>query len=117
LHWKYEEEVRIIKKTESLHKCDTLLIDHIVDLKSVVGIYIGINNKGIDEIIRNNKTLETLILNKAVQLYQCEFKKSTWDLTTEGYEYSKYQHDRQRMDIFDSAENILRAMERNHIDD
>jgi len=35
----------------------------------------------------------------------------------EDYEYSKHQHDMQRMDIFDSAEKILRAMERNHIDD
>lgn len=56
-------------------------------------------------------------MDKSVQLYQCEFKKSTWDLATEGYEYSKCQHDMQRMDIFDSAEKILRAMERNLIDD
>ncbi|SUW65561.1 Protein of uncharacterised function (DUF2971) [Buttiauxella agrestis] len=117
LHWKYEEEIRIIKKTESLQKQDTVLIDKIVDLKSVTGIYIGINNKGIDEIIRNNSTLEALILNNTVQLYQCEFKKSTWDLAIEGYEYTKYPHDMQRMDIFDSAEKVLRAMERNHIGD
>ncbi|CZV78293.1 TPA: DUF2971 domain-containing protein [Enterobacter cloacae] len=117
LHWKYEEEVRIIKKTESLQRRGTLLIDEIVDLKSVVGIYIGINSKGIDEIIRNNNTLEALVMDKSVQLYQCEFKKSTWDLATEGYEYSECQHDMQRMDIFDSAEKILRVMERNLIDD
>ncbi|WP_241767186.1 DUF2971 domain-containing protein [Buttiauxella noackiae] len=117
LHWKYEEEIRIIKKIESLQKQGTVLIDKIIDLKSVTGIYIGINNKGFDEIIRNNNTLESLILNKTVQLFQCEFKKSTWDLAIEGYEYTKYPHDMQRMDVFDSVEKVLRAMERNHIGD
>ncbi len=117
LHWKYEEEIRIIKKTKSLNKQAAVLIDKIVDLKSVTGIYIGINNKGIDEIIRNNHTLEALILNKTIKLYQCEFKKSTWDLAVEGYEYSTYPHDMHRMDVFDSVEKILRAMERNHIGD
>ena len=116
-HWQYEEEIRIIKKTESLHKEGTVLIDKIIDLKSVTGIYIGINNKGFDEIIKNNNILETLILNKTVQLYQCEFKKSTWDLAIEGYEYTKYPHDMQRMDVFDSVAKVLRAMERNHIGD
>ncbi|ENB7195370.1 DUF2971 domain-containing protein [Enterobacter bugandensis] len=115
LHWKYEEEIRIIKKIDSLQKEDTALIDKIIDLKSITGIYIGINNKRVDEIIRTNNTLETLILNKTVQLYQCEFKKSTWDLAIERYEYTKYPHDMQRMDVFDSAEKVLRAMERNHI--
>ncbi len=117
LHWKYEQEIRIIKKTESLQKQDPILIDKVVDLKSVTAIYIGINNKMADKIIRNNNTLETMILDKTVQLYQCEFKKSTWDLTAEDYEYTKYSHDMQRMDVFDSAGKILRTMERNHIDD
>ncbi|MBJ8816258.1 DUF2971 domain-containing protein, partial [Citrobacter freundii] len=112
LHWEYEEEIRIIKKAELLQNQGTILIDKIIDLKTVTGIYIGINNKGIDEIIRKNNTLETLILNNTVQLYQCEFKKSTWDLTIEGYEYTKYPHDMQRMDVFDSVEKVLRAMER-----
>lgn len=116
-HWQYEEEIRIIKKAESLQKQDAVLIDKITDLKSVVGIYIGMNNKGFDEIIRNNKVLEALVLNSTVQLYQCEFKKSTWDLAIEGYEYTKYPHDMQRMDVFDSAVKVLRAMERNHIGD
>ncbi|WP_233527755.1 DUF2971 domain-containing protein [Serratia sp. PAMC26656] len=117
LHWQYEEEIRIIKKTKSLQKQGTVLIDKVNDLRSVTGIYIGINNKGFDEIIRNNNTLEALILNKTVQLYQCEFKKSTWDLAIESYEYTKYPHDMQRMDVFDSLEKVLRAMERNHIGD
>lgn len=116
LHWKYEEEIRIIKKTNLLQKQGTVLIDKIIDLKSITGIYIGINNKMVDEIIRNNNALETLILNKTVQLYQCEFKKSTWDLAIESYEYTKYPHDMQRMDVFDSVAKVLRAMERNHID-
>lgn len=117
LHWQYEEEVRIIKKKESLQNHDSVLIDKIVDLKSVTGIYIGINNKGFDNIIKNNSTLEELILKKTVQLYKCEFKKSTWDLTIEDYEYTPYPHDMQRMDVFDSVERVLRAMERNHIGD
>lgn len=117
LHWQYEEEVRIIKKKEVLQKQGSILIDRIINLKSVTGIYIGIKNKGVDEVIKNNSTLEELILNKTVKLFQCEFKKSTWDLTIEGYEYTKYPHDMQRMDVFDSVEKVLRAMERNHIGD
>ena len=117
LHWKYEEEIRIIKKKESLQKQGAVLIDKIIDLKSVTGIYVGINNKGFDETIRNNITLEELVLNKTIHLYQCEFKKSTWDLDIEDYEYTKYPHDMQRMDVFDSVEKVLRAMERNHIGD
>ena len=117
LHWKYEEEIRVIKKTDSLQQQGAVLIDKIFDLNSIVSIYIGINNKGVDEIIRNNNALETLILNKTVQLYQCEFKKSTWDLDIEAYEYTKYPHDMQRMDVFDSVVKVLRAMERNHIGD
>lgn len=116
-HWKHEEEVRIIKKKEALHKQGSFLIDKIIDLKSVTGIYIGINNNGFNDIIKNNSTLEELILKKTVQLYRCEFKKSTWDLTVEGYEYTTYPHDMQRMDVFDSIEKVLRAMERNHVED
>ncbi|MGP0982819.1 MULTISPECIES: DUF2971 domain-containing protein [unclassified Serratia (in: enterobacteria)] len=116
-HWKYEEEVRIIKKTEELHRQGSVLIDKISNFKSVVGIYIGINNKNFDEIIRNNTSLEDIVVSKAVKLYQCEFKKSTWDLTIEDYEYTKYQHDIHRIDVYESLAKVLRAMDRNHIGD
>ncbi|KJP43593.1 hypothetical protein SR70_04810 [Klebsiella aerogenes] len=117
IHWRYEEEIRIIKKTEFLERQGTVLIDKVVNIDAVTEIYIGINNKNFDNIVRNNKELESLILNKTIKLYQCDFKKSTWDLDKEDYHYSTHPHVMERMEVFDSAEKILRAMERNHIND
>ncbi|EHY1692756.1 DUF2971 domain-containing protein [Escherichia coli] len=116
LHWKYEEEVRIIKRVGLLQKQENILIDKITDLSSVTAIYIGINNKDIDKIIKKSSVLEGLVLNKTVRLYQCEFKKSTWDLTIEDYEYTESPHAMQRGG-FESLEKIVRAIERNHIGD
>lgn len=121
VHWSYEEEIRVIKKTESLIEKvageDIVLIDKITNLEAVTGIYIGMRNENFDAVVRGNSQLEKLITNQKIKLYRCDFKKSTWDLEKEDYQYIKHPHMMERLGVYESLEKVLRARERNHIDD
>ncbi|EMP4177027.1 TPA: DUF2971 domain-containing protein [Klebsiella pneumoniae] len=116
IHWSYEEEVRVIKKTNSLIRKHDILIDKITNLEAITGIYIGMRNENFNEVVNGNEQLKNLIINQRVKLYRCDFKKSTWDLESEEYQYVSSPHIMERIDVFSSLGQVVRAIERNHID-
>lgn len=121
VHWKYEEEVRVIKKSESLTEQLTdkgpILITKVINLDAVTGIYIGMRNANFDSVVRENSQLEDLITNQKIKLYRCDFKKSTWDLDKEDHQYVKHPHMMDRIGVYDSLEKVIRNMNRDHIED
>lgn len=115
-HWAYENEVRVIKRTDSLgfeHEC---LVHKMINKGAIKELYIGMRNNKFKENISAIPYLEKLALSCDIELYRCDFKKSTWDLDREPYMYNNSSRGCMDLsDTFESLEKVIRAMDRNNI--
>lgn len=69
LHWAYEDEVRVIKRTDLLNSENGHLIHKVENKASVKELYVGMRNNNFEKILSGNAFLETLILNSDIKLY------------------------------------------------
>lgn len=113
IHWAYEKEVRIIKKTNKLTINKDSLLHMTNNIGAIREIYVGINNKSFPAQARKNQLLNKLILDNKINLFKCEFKMGTWDLKKE--EYSLPVDNDFRISHFDEIEKVIRAIHRDKI--
>ena len=115
LHWAYENEVRIIKRTALLDNQSGHLIHKIENRCAVKELYVGINNDNYKSVIMENSCLENLILNGNVNLYLCDFKEGTWDLDKRPIIYRNPIAEHAMHDVFESLKDIIMAIDRNKV--
>lgn len=117
LHWSYEDEVRIIKRTDLLEPVDGHLIHRIANKWAIKELYIGMRNHNFSEMCSKNKSLEDIVLNAKVSLYRCDFKVGTWDLDKENFTYYKNGENKISFGCsFESIEKVIVAMNRDRIE-
>lgn len=124
IDWKYEEEYRVIKNFDSLEQVktndDSLWVDHIINLESVIAIFKGMKNDNLDSIIDNNSVLKNLVINKKIELYKCDFKSKEWGLQVRDYSYymppEKYgiTPRRTRSDSHEFLMRVIKEIDRNN---
>ncbi|HBM9353322.1 TPA: DUF2971 domain-containing protein [Citrobacter freundii] len=113
IHWKYEEETRIIKRVSELTNKDSHFLHEIKNINAIKEIYIGIKNETFQNQVNDIPLLHSLILNNEIELFKCEFKSGTWDLKQEDYSFP--MENDFRISYMDAIEKVVKAIHRNDI--
>lgn len=117
LHWSYESEVRVIKRTDLLDCDGGHLVHKVINKGAVRELYIGMRNHSFNKMFSENTYLESIILNADVKLYRCDFKNGTWDLDKEHFEYYKNGDSKINfLECIESLDKVIRAINRNKTD-
>lgn len=115
LHWAYEDEVRVIKRTDRLDNQNGHLIQIVEKTYALKELYVGMRNDNFKDVISENECLKRIVSSGDVKLYRCDFKKGTWDLDKYPVSYQWYASESPMDAAYESLKKVITAIDRNKI--